>query len=135
MFNFNETIDRRHTNCVKWDTVETSYHEKDLLPLWVADMDFKVHQPILDALSQVIEQGILGYAVAPNELYQAIQDWQQQHHQLIVEKEEILFNSGVVPSLATAVQAYTAPADSIMICDPVYPPFADVVKQNERRLV
>lgn len=52
-------------------------------------MDFKVHQPILDALSQVIEQGILGYAVAPNELYQAIQDWQRQHHQLIVEKEEI----------------------------------------------
>ncbi|NSR18780.1 pyridoxal phosphate-dependent aminotransferase [Enterococcus faecalis] len=135
MFNFNETIDRRHTNCVKWDTVETSYHEKDLLPLWVADMDFKVHQPILDALSQVIEQGILGYAVAPNELYQAIQDWQRQHHQLIVEKEEILFNSGVVPSLATAVQAYTAPADSVMICDPVSPPFADVVKQNERRLV
>ncbi|EGO6011291.1 aminotransferase class I/II-fold pyridoxal phosphate-dependent enzyme [Enterococcus faecalis] len=135
MFNFNETIDRRHTNCVKWDTVETSYHEKDLLPLWVADMDFKVHQPILDALSQVIEQGILGYAVAPNDLYQAIQDWQRQHHQLIVEKEEILFNSGVVPSLATAVQAYTAPADSVMICDPVYPPFADVVKQNERRLV
>ncbi|MDK6343485.1 aminotransferase class I/II-fold pyridoxal phosphate-dependent enzyme, partial [Escherichia coli] len=125
----------RHTNCVKWDTVEASYHEKDLLPLWVADMDFKVHQPILDALSQVIEQGILGYAVAPNELYQAIQDWQRQHHQLIVEKEEILFNSGVVPSLATAVQAYTAPADSVMICDPVYPPFADVVKQNERRLV
>lgn len=88
MFNFNETIDRRHTNCVKWDTVETSYHEKDLLPLWVADMDFKVHQPILDALSQVIEQGILGYAVAPNELYQAIQDWQRQHHQLIVEKKK-----------------------------------------------
>ena len=84
-------------------------------------MDFKVHQPILDALSQVIEQGILGYAVTPNELYQAIQDWQRQHHQLIVEKEEILFNSGVVPSLATAVQAYTAPADSVMICDPVYP--------------
>ena len=68
-------------------------------------------------------------------MYQAIQDWQRQHHQLIVEKEEILFNSGVVPSLATAVQAYTAPADSVMICDPVYPPFADVVKQNERRLV
>ena len=72
-------------------------------------------------MSQVIEQGILGYAVAPNELYQAIQDWQRQHHQLIVEKEEILFNSGVVPSLATTVQAYTAPADSVMICDPVYP--------------
>ena len=54
MFNFNETIDRRHTNCVKWDTVETSYHEKDLLHLWVADMDFKVHQHILDALSKVI---------------------------------------------------------------------------------
>ncbi|MGC3142004.1 aminotransferase class I/II-fold pyridoxal phosphate-dependent enzyme, partial [Enterococcus faecalis] len=77
----------------------------------------------------VIEQGILGFAIAPNELYQAIQDWQRQHHQLIVEKEEILFNSGVVPSLATAVQAYTPPADSVMICHPVYPPFADVVKQ------
>ena len=95
------------TRIVKWDTVETSYHEKDLLPLWVADMDFKVHQPILDALSQVIEQGILGYAVAPNELYQAIQDWQRQHHQLIVEKEEILFNSGVVPSLHSRSSVYS----------------------------
>ncbi len=85
------------------------------------DMDFKHISLFFDALSQVIEQGILGYALAPNELYQAIQDWQRQHHQLIVEKEEILFNSGVVPSLATAVQAYTVPADSVMICDPVHP--------------
>ncbi|MGC3088789.1 pyridoxal phosphate-dependent aminotransferase, partial [Enterococcus faecalis] len=71
MFNFNETIDRRLSTCEKRDTVETSYDEKDLLPLWVAHKDVKVHQPILDSLSQVIEQRILGYAIPPNEQKQA----------------------------------------------------------------
>ncbi len=111
------------------------YKEDDLLPLWVADMDFKVHQPILDAMSEYIAQGILGYAVTPDSLYTAIQEWQKRKHNYIVEKEAILFNSGVVPSVALAIQAYTQPGDSVMIHDPVYHPFAKVIKMNQREVV
>jgi len=135
MSKFDDVIDRRHTNCIKWDTIEDTYDEKELLPLWVADMDFKAHQPILDALSEVLKQGVLGYTKVPNNLYEAIQNWQKTHHRLLVEKEAILFSSGVVPSLATAIQAYTSPSESVLICDPVYPPFANVIKQNKRNLV
>ncbi|MBL1224700.1 MalY/PatB family protein [Enterococcus sp. BWR-S5] len=135
MGNFDHVYNRKQTNCVKWDAVEQMYKEDDLLPLWVADMDFKVHQPILDAMSEYIAQGILGYAVTPDSLYTAIQEWQKRKHNYIVEKEAILFNSGVVPSVALAIQAYTQPGDSVMIHDPVYHPFAKVIKMNQREVV
>lgn len=135
MVNFDHVYNRKETNSVKWDAVQQMYKEDDLLPLWVADMDFKAHQPILDAMSDYINQGILGYAVTPDSLYTAIQDWQKRKHNYIVEKEAILFNSGVVPSVAVAIQAYTEPEDAIMIHDPVYHPFAKVIKANHRRVV
>lgn len=98
-------------------------------------MDFKVHQPILDAMSEYITEGILGYSIIPDSLYNAIQEWQKKKHQYIVEKEAILFNSGVVPSVALAIQAYTQPGDSVMIHDPVYHPFAKVIHANHREVV
>ncbi|WP_086349847.1 MalY/PatB family protein [Candidatus Enterococcus clewellii] len=135
MVNFDHVYDRKETNSVKWDAVQQMYKENDLLPLWVADMDFKVHQPILDAMSEYIAQGILGYSIIPDSLYNAIQEWQKRRHHYIVEKEAILFNSGVVPSVALAIQAYTQPGDSVMIHDPVYHPFAKVIQANHREVV
>lgn len=135
MVNFDQVYSRKGTNSVKWDAVQQMYKEDDLLPLWVADMDFKVHQPILDAMSECISQGILGYAITPDSLYTAIQEWQKRKHDYIVEKEAILFNSGVVPSVALAIQAYTEPGDSVMIHDPVYHPFAKVIAMNHREVV
>lgn len=135
MVNFDELIDRYDTNCVKWDTINETYGESDLLPLWVADMDFKANPPVIDALTSVLKQGILGYYSIPDSLYEAIQAWQERHHDLILEKEAILFNSGVVPSINLAVQAFTQPGDAVMIHDPVYSPFSTVVKLNDRKLV
>ncbi|MFD2308360.1 MalY/PatB family protein [Enterococcus termitis] len=135
MVEFDKVYDRRNTNCAKWDSIKDTYGEDGLLPLWVADMDFKANRPVLEALGKTVEQGILGYSPAPASLYQAIQSWQQRRHDYSINKEAILFNSGVVPSLALAVQAYTQPGDAVLIHDPVYPPFAKVVEQNDRKLV
>ncbi|MGC6770491.1 MalY/PatB family protein [Enterococcus sp. LJL51] len=135
MTDFNHVYNRKGTNSVKWDAIDNMYHQEDLLPLWVADMDFRVHQPILDAMSACIEQGILGYTVTPDSLYESIQQWQQKRNHYIVEKEAILFNSGVVPSVALAIQAFTEPEDGILINDPVYHPFAQVIKANGRKVV
>jgi cystathionine beta-lyase len=135
MVEFDKVYNRRNTNCAKWDSIKDTYGEDGLLPLWVADMDFKANQPVLEALGKTVEQGILGYSPAPASLYQAIQSWQQRRHDYSINKEAILFNSGVVPSLALAVQAYTQPGDAVLIHDPVYPPFAKVVEQNDRKLV
>lgn len=135
MIDFDLVYNRKNTNSVKWDSIVRTYNETDLLPFWVADMDFKVHQPILDALSEVLQQGILGYSPAPESLYAAIQNWQFTQHRKQIEKEAILFSAGVVPSVALAIQAYTTPGDAIMIQDPVYHPFSQVIKQNDRKLV
>ena len=135
MVEFDTVYNRRNTNCSKWDSIKDTYGEDDLLPLWIADMDFKSNTPVLDALRKTAEQGILGYSPAPDSLYKTIQNWQQRHHDYSISKEAILFNSGVVPSLSLAIQAYTEPGDAILIHDPVYPPFAKVVEQNDRKLV
>lgn len=135
MVEFDTVYNRRNTNCSKWDSIKDTYGEDDLLPLWIADMDFKANQPVLDALKKTAEQGILGYSPAPASLYEAIQSWQKRHHDYSIYKDAILFNSGVVPSLSIAIQAYTEPGDAVLIHDPVYPPFAKVVEQNDRKLV
>lgn len=135
MLNFDEIIDRHGTNSVKWDTLEASYGQKNLLPLWVADMDFKAPEAVQQAFLNYVNKGIFGYAIYPDTLYEAIISWQQRRHDFSIEKENILFNSGVVPSLAVAVQAFTQPGDAVLIHDPVYPPFAAVVTENGRQLV
>ncbi|MBO0473011.1 pyridoxal phosphate-dependent aminotransferase [Enterococcus ureasiticus] len=135
MVEFDTVYDRRNTNCSKWDSITDTYGEDGLLPLWIADMDFKANKPVLNALKKTAEQGILGYSPAPDSLYEAIQSWQKRHHDYSISKEAILFNSGVVPSLSLAIQAYSEPGDAILIYDPVYPPFAKVVEQNNRKLI
>ncbi|MGX7150947.1 MalY/PatB family protein [Enterococcus ureasiticus] len=135
MVEFDTVYDRRNTNCSKWDSITDTYGEDGLLPLWIADMDFKANPPVLSALKKTAEQGILGYSPAPDSLYKAIQSWQKRHHDYSISKDAILFNSGVVPSLSLAIQAYSEPGDAILIHDPVYPPFAKVVEQNNRKLI
>lgn len=135
MTEFDSIYNRRNTSSLKWDSIKETYNEDHLLPLWVADMDFKAPSAVSDALKNVAEQGILGYTQAPDTLYTAIQDWQKRHHGYSIPKEAILFNSGVVPSLSIAIQAYTQPNDAILIHDPVYYPFTNVVEQNNRTLI
>jgi cystathionine beta-lyase len=132
---FDRVVDRRNTNSVKWDKTEELFGEKDLLPLWVADMDFKVAEPILQAVQKQIEHGIFGYPSRPASLYKSIIDWCEKRHQWKIENEWINFTPGVVPALSTIINAFTKPGDKIVIQSPVYHPFFEMVKKNGRTLV
>lgn len=135
MINFDKVHPRFNTNSVKWDTIAKTYKEENLLPLWVADMDFLAPEPVKKALEKAVAQGIYGYSTIPDSLLESIIDWQQRRHGFTINKEAILFNSGVVPSIALAIQSYTQEGDAVLIHDPVYHPFAQVVKNNQRTLI
>ena len=132
---FNQIVDRNDTCSIKWDQREELFNHSDVLPMWVADMDFKSPQPVLDSLSTLLEKGVLGYTFPTDSIYEAIMDWQKNKHHLSLKKEDILFSPGVVPSLGLVVQALTQEGDSVLIHDPVYPPFAEIVEKNNRNLV
>lgn len=135
MENFDQVISRIGTNSIKWDEIKTMYHEEDLLPLWIADMDFKAPTDVLQAFENLVQQGILGYSGPSSTLFQAIIDWQAAHHEWHIEQEDILFFTGVLAGMTTALQALSEPGDSVLIFDPVYPPFASIVENNQRRLI
>ena len=129
LYNFDEIIDRRDTGSFKW------HYTDDTIPLWVADMDFKTAQPILAAIEQVAEHGILGYTVPTEPLYQAIIDWHSSRYDLWLEQQDILFSPGVVPSLVLMMKVFTEVGDAVLINDPIYTPFMTKVLDNGRKLV
>ena len=135
MARFDQLHNRLQTNSIKWDTLEKDYQVRDLSAFWVADMDFQVAPAIQQALSEYVATGIYGYHLLPDSLYEAIISWQKRRHEYEIQKEAILFSSGVVPSLVMCIEALTRPGDTILIHDPVYPPFAEVVESNHRKLV
>ncbi|PWK13524.1 cystathionine beta-lyase [Psychrobacter immobilis] len=129
LYNFDEIIDRRDTGSFKW------HYTDDTIPLWVADMDFKTAQPILAAIEQVTQHGILGYTVPTEPLYQAIIDWHGSRYDLWLEQQDILFSPGVVPSLVLMMKVFTEAGDAVLINDPIYTPFMSKVLDNNRKLV
>ena len=133
--NFDETHQRFGTDCLKWDGAETQFGAPDLLPLWVADMDFRVPEPVLLALQKRIEHGILGYYYPPAQLVQSIIDWWRARHSFSIDPSWVVQSPGVVPSLSLAVRMFTAPGDKVLIQTPVYPPFFNVIEKNGRQVV
>ena len=132
MAQFDQLHNRLQTNSIKWDTLEKDYQVRDLSAFWVADMDFQVSPAIQQALSEYVATGIYGYHLLPDSLYEAIISWQKRRHGYDIQKEAILVSSGVVPSLVMCIESLTRPGDAILIHDPVYPPFAEVVENNHR---
>ena len=128
-YNFDEIIDRRDTGSVKW------HYFDDTIPLWVADMDFKAAAPILNVVEQVVQHGILGYTKPTAALFDAIINWHGSRYNLQLDKENILFSPGVVPSLALMMHIFTEVGDAVLVNDPIYTPFMTKVKQNNRTLV
>ena len=128
-YNFDEIIDRRNTGSVKW------HYNDDTIPLWVADMDFKTAQPILKAIEQVAQHGILGYTRPTAALYDSIIQWHSSRYGLLLDKQNILFSPGVVPSLALMMNVFTGAGDAVLVNDPIYTPFMTKVEQNGRTLV
>lgn len=135
MIEFDKKISRKDTESVKWDAIAETYQMDDLLPLWVADMDFLSPEGVANAFSEYIKHGIFGYATLSDKLYQAIIHWERQRHAVELTKENIVFTSGVLTSLAAAVQTFAKPGDSILIHDPVYPPFSSIIETNQRHIV
>lgn len=134
MFNFDEIIERRNTNCMKWDGMKPIYGSDDLLPLWVADMDFRPPQQVIDALREKVDHGIFGYTLISEHTKDSVVQWVQNRHDWSIEKDWLHFSSGVIPSIAHTIQALTAVGDQILILSPVYTPFFNMIEINNRKV-
>lgn len=135
MYNFDEIIDRKDTNAVKLERCKALFGTEDVLPLWVADMDFRTPDFILDAIRQRLEHPILGYTMPSKDFYPLMQKWITEHHNWNVKREWIGFLPGIVPGLAFAVQSLTEVGDEIIVQSPVYYPFFNVIENNHRVIV
>ncbi len=125
-YNFDEQIDRRSTGCVKWDMTP----DKDVLPLWVADMDFRAAPAILEAVKKRAEHGVFGYTVVEDDYYDAVISWFHRRHQWNIERDEILYTTGVVPAMSVAIKALTMPSEKVVILSPDYNCFFSSVRNN-----
>ena len=124
-YDFDELIERRGTGCVKWDEASP-----EVIPLWVADMDFKAAPAILEAVRKRAEHGVFGYTVVEEDYYVAIISWFQRRHQWKIRREEILYTTGVVPAMSVAIKALTMPGEKVLILSPDYNCFFSSVRNN-----
>ena len=134
-YNFDEVIDRRGTSAIKLEGVPELWGRDDLIPLWVADMDFATAPFVTEAIRKRCENPVLGYTSKPDSYYQAIVNWNKTRYGLDVEKEMILFVPGIVPGLGMALNTFTSPGDKVMIQPPVYGPFHWLNERSGRILV
>lgn len=134
-YNFDEIIDRRGTNCIKYDGLPFFFGANDILPVWVADMDFRTPPFIMEAIRKRLEHEILGYTFRGDGFSQSIINWLQTRHNWKVEKEWISFSPGVVSAITAMVIAFTEPGDKVIVQTPVYFPFFESVRGMKRRLV
>lgn len=132
---FDKVIDRKNTKSLKYDFALKRRMPEDVLPLWVADMDFKTSSYVEDALILRAEHGIFGYSEVETPYFEIVRDWMKNHHDWNVKEEWLVKTPGVVFALAMAVKAYTDAGDGVLIQLPVYYPFSEVIKDNGRRVV
>ncbi|WP_321212218.1 MalY/PatB family protein [Pseudalkalibacillus hwajinpoensis] len=132
---FDERINRYGTHSVKWDHTDAIYEKENLLPMWVADMDFRAPQAVIDALTKRSQHGIFGYSMPTEDTKSAIQKWLDRRHKWSIQQDWIVFTPGVVLALSAAVNVYTKKGEKVVIQSPVYYPFRDMVEKNERHVV
>ena len=132
---FDTVIDRRNTDCLKYDFAEKYRKPEDILPLWVADMDFKTSDKILDAIHKRVEHGIFGYTESGERYFEATAGWMEKRHGWQVKRNWLVKTPGVVFALAMSVKAYSKDGDAVLIQQPVYYPFTKVIKDNGRKAV
>jgi cysteine-S-conjugate beta-lyase len=135
MWNFDEPVNREGTNCIKYDLREEIFGSKNIIPMWVADMDFKTPDFIVKSLHNRVNHEIYGYSLRPPEYFQSIIGWFKTRHNLPVEKEWICYSPGIVPALNLCTLAFTQPGDSIIVQPPVYFPFFSAVESHGRKLI
>ena len=142
-YDFDQRINRNGTNSYKWDFVkrdgaivpwdetDASRHEKPVLPLWVADMDFPCPQPVVDAVTGIARMGVYGYAFPPPSYYDAVVRWMKRRHNWSVDPGTICFTPGIVPALHMLISAYTEPGDKVLVQPPVYYPFFSAIENQQ----
>lgn len=130
-YNFDEIIPRRETNSYKWDAAK----EEDVLPMWVADMDFRTAPAVVEALRKRVEHGIFGYTKVPVAYYETVVDWFRRRHHWVIEKEWIIYTTGVVPALSAIIKALTSPGDKVMVQTPVYNCFFSSIRNDECEMI
>lgn len=131
-YNFDEIIDRTKHHSVKWDELETKFGDipNDVLPMWIADMEFRSSKPIIEAINKAAEHGIFGYTSRPDSYSQAIIDWMGKRHNWKIKKGWLAFSPGVVPALSLIIRAFCQPGDKVVVQPPVYYPFFRVIENN-----
>lgn len=125
-FHFDELIDRRGTGCVKWDESPSA----DVIPMWVADMDFPVAPAIHEAIKKRAEHSIFGYTIVEEDYYEAVISWFLRRHQWTIQREEILYTTGVIPAMSCAIKALTMPGEKVLILSPDYNCFFSSIRNN-----
>lgn len=134
-YNFDTVISRNHTDSAKWSMAESIFREKDILPMWVADMDFPIAKEITEAIKKRADHEIYGYAVPGPETFNAVINRMKNKYGWNVNPDWIIFTPGIVPALYASVKAFTKPGDEVIIQSPVYRPFWSAVKENGCQVV
>ena len=134
-YNFDEIIERKGSDCFKWDALKAMYGRDDLTPMWVADMDFRSPDFVLEAIRQRCEHPVLGYTMPSDSYWQAVTAWLDKHYNIQSSQEELHFIPGIVAGIAYALLCLTQPGDRVLVTTPVYPPFLNLPKDSGRTLV
>ena len=132
---FDVVVDRKNTNCLKYDFAVQRGMPADVLPLWVADMDFQTSSYIQDAIDKQVQHGVFGYTESDGAYFEALKSWMQQRHNWTIQESWLVKTPGVVFALAMAVKAFTKQGESILIQRPVYYPFGEVIQNNGRNVI
>lgn len=135
MYKLNEKVDRINTSSLKWDGMKLAFGKNELLPMWVADMDFSPPTSVIEKLKERMDHGVFGYTIANENTAQAIVDWTNNRHGWEIHPEWILYSPGVVPSIGMAIQAFTEVGDKVLLQSPVYTPFFNMIENNMREVV
>lgn len=134
-YDFDQITERRNTNSAKWDRMKQLFGRDDLIPMWVADMDFPCPEPVVRAIKERAAHPVYGYSVPPDSLYEAIIDWTWRRYGWAVKREWIVFTAGVVNGLYSVIRAFTHPGDEIVLQPPVYYPFFGSVRNTGCQVV
>ena len=134
-YNFDDIIERKGSDCFKWDALPSMYGRDDLLPMWVADMDFRSPDFVMDAIRRRCEHEVLGYTMPSEGYWQAVESWLGRRYGINTTKGELHFIPGIVAGIAYALLCLTNPGDKVLVTTPVYPPFLNLPKESGRMLV
>ena len=134
-YNFDEIIERRGTDCFKWDALKAMYGREDVTPMWVADMDFLSPDFVMEAIRKRCEHEVLGYTMPSKGYWQAVTSWLEKHYNIKTTKENLHFIPGIVAGISYALLCLTQPGDKVLVTTPVYPPFLNLPKESGRTLV